>query len=204
MTRKGTFLITLGLSFALTLAAVSPAAAVSTLTGETLSGRSPRGNTPTCPAPTFNVRGTATDPYPGTFSETGSWEPRPLPALNFTAAFTITSDATTITGSKTNGTGFSLTCSLPAAEAQLTNASYTATIHTPNGNFHDEGQSAVHVTITPEGAATLTETFTSSLAQPVLIAPTTKNQCKNGGWKAFPQFRNQGKCVSSFQRQPQP
>jgi hypothetical protein len=37
----------------------------------------------------------------------------------------------------------------------------------------------------------------------VLIAPTSKDQCKNGGWKAFPQFKNQGECVSSFQRQPQ-
>jgi hypothetical protein len=27
-------------------------------------------------------------------------------------------------------------------------------------------------------------------------APTSKDQCKNGGWKAFPQFKNQGECVS--------
>jgi hypothetical protein len=26
--------------------------------------------------------------------------------------------------------------------------------------------------------------------------PTTKKQCKKGGWRAFPQFRNQGDCVS--------
>jgi hypothetical protein len=26
--------------------------------------------------------------------------------------------------------------------------------------------------------------------------PTAKDQCKNGGWRAFPQFRNQGQCVS--------
>jgi hypothetical protein len=58
------------------------------------------------------------------------------------------------------------------------------------------------VIITPEGAAMLTETFTSSLAQPVLIAPTTKDQCKNNGWKAFPQFKNQGQCVSFVERQP--
>jgi hypothetical protein len=26
--------------------------------------------------------------------------------------------------------------------------------------------------------------------------PTTKDQCKNGGWRNFPGFRNQGDCVS--------
>jgi hypothetical protein len=43
----------------------------------------------------------------------------------------------------------------------------------------------------------LGEGFTSSLDQPVLIAPTSKDQCKSGGWKAFPQFKTQGQCVSS-------
>jgi hypothetical protein len=27
-------------------------------------------------------------------------------------------------------------------------------------------------------------------------APTSKGQCKNGGWRNFPGFRNQGNCVS--------
>ncbi|HEX5729016.1 hypothetical protein, partial [Microbacterium sp.] len=26
--------------------------------------------------------------------------------------------------------------------------------------------------------------------------PTSRKQCKKGGWRAFPQFRNQGDCVS--------
>jgi len=30
-------------------------------------------------------------------------------------------------------------------------------------------------------------------AQPV---PTTKDQCKNGGWRSFGAFKNQGDCVS--------
>lgn len=37
------------------------------------------------------------------------------------------------------------------------------------------------------------ENFGSAGAPP---PPTTKNQCKHGGWKAFPQFKNQGDCVS--------
>ena len=26
--------------------------------------------------------------------------------------------------------------------------------------------------------------------------PISKDQCKNGGWRNFPQFKNQGDCVS--------
>ena len=33
-------------------------------------------------------------------------------------------------------------------------------------------------------------------------APTTKEQCKSGGWRAFPQFRNQGECVAFVERGP--
>ncbi len=28
------------------------------------------------------------------------------------------------------------------------------------------------------------------------LLPTSKDQCKNGGWRNFPQFKNQGDCVS--------
>jgi hypothetical protein len=41
----------------------------------------------------------------------------------------------------------------------------------------------------------LTESFTSSLAEPVLIVPTSKRQCKKRGWRDYPQFKNQGSCV---------
>jgi hypothetical protein len=26
--------------------------------------------------------------------------------------------------------------------------------------------------------------------------PTIKSQCKNGGWRNFPQFKNQGQCIA--------
>jgi hypothetical protein len=55
----------------------------------------------------------------------------------------------------------------------------------------------VSASVNELGAARLTESFTSSLAEPVLIAPTSKGQCKNGGWKSFgTAFKNQGDCVS--------
>jgi hypothetical protein len=34
--------------------------------------------------------------------------------------------------------------------------------------------------------------------------PTSKDQCKNGGWRNFPGFKNQGECVASVERRPQP
>jgi hypothetical protein len=195
--RKCRLMLSLGLVVALALA-VSPAtaSAVSTLTGETLSGSSSQGNSRACPTPTFSVSGTATGPYPGMFAESGTWS---LSSITFSATFTITSGTTTITGNKTRGPLYTLTCVPGAAagtSASMSRSPYTATIHTPNGNFHDEGTSAVTVTITESGAATLTESFTSSLAQPVLIAPTTKDQCRRGGWRDFPQFKSQGDCVS--------
>jgi hypothetical protein len=73
-------------------------------------------------------------------------------------------------------------------------APYTATIHTSNGNFHDEGTSTVFVSL-DLAAGVMTESFTSSLTAPVLIAPTSKDQCKKGGWRDYPQFKNQGSCV---------
>ena len=34
--------------------------------------------------------------------------------------------------------------------------------------------------------------------------PTTKEQCRNGGWRNFPGFRNQGQCVAFVERGPRP
>lgn len=94
------------------------------------------------------------------------------------------------------------------ASANLSAIAYTATINAPNGNFHDEGTSAVNADILGSisfnaGKATLQESFTSSLTAPVPVAPTSKDQCKNNGWKNFPQFKNQGECVSSVQSHSQ-
>jgi hypothetical protein len=34
------------------------------------------------------------------------------------------------------------------------------------------------------------------------VVPTSKDQCKNGGWRNFPQFKNQGDCVSFVAENP--
>ena len=197
--RKRPLFLGLGLAVALALA-VSPASgsAVSTLTGESFSGISSPGNPGACPSPTFSVSGTATGPYPGTFAESGTFAPGPS---SFSATFTTASGTTTISGSKAVGAGLSSSCGIFASIAQGP-VPYTATIHTSTGNYADQGSSDAGV-FTGSSGTSLIENFTSSLAQPVLIAPTSKDQCKNNGWKTFPQFKNQGQCVSSVQSQSQ-
>ena len=194
------------IALVLVVALPAAASAASTLTGETLIGSSGQGDDAACPA-SYSVSGTAiaSSPYPGPFQESGTWTDHPT--AHFSANFTITSGTTTITGSKSGtpgsgGVSGSIFCDSgtgTGANAALTGVPYTATIQTPNGNFHDEGVSTVTADIQFLGGATLGEVFTSSLTEPVLIAPTSKDQCKNGGWKAFPQFHNQGQCVSSVQ-----
>ena len=33
------------------------------------------------------------------------------------------------------------------------------------------------------------------------LLPTSKAQCKNGGWRNYPQFKNQGQCVAFVRQQ---
>ena len=44
------------------------------------------------------------------------------------------------------------------------------------------------------GGDQLTDGHAAIFDAPAL--PTSKDQCKNGGWRNFPQFKNQGDCVS--------
>jgi Bacterial Ig-like domain (group 1) len=129
---------------------------------------------------TYRTQGIATGPYPGVFTETGTITigPQELPPLasrgfhvgriqDFQATFRIESGATTITGTKTLGSGgiFDIfrplsrgACAefserdvplpsggtLPNASgsyrfANVTHARYDATIHSPLGTFRDSG-----------------------------------------------------------------
>jgi hypothetical protein len=188
--------IALGLGTVLPSAADASAPPPLTLTGVTLSGTSSSGNSPTCPTATYAVGGTATGAYPGTFVESGT-----LTMTQFSATFTITSGSMLVTGTK--AFPFSTCSPIPNGSfgIGLGAAPYTATIHTPSGNFHDEGVSALSLSMTGSAATLAHETYTSSLTQPVLIVPTHKDQCKDGGWKNYPQFKNQGQCVSFVEHQ---
>ena len=90
---------------------------------------------------------------------------------------------------------------------------YEAEIVTPSsGTLIDRGETDVHVeTILGLGAggsgglfenadvASFSETFFSDLARGVL--PTTKAQCKNGGYEQLG-FKNQGECLKAVQKPP--
>jgi hypothetical protein len=54
------------------------------------------------------------------------------------------------------------------------------------------------ITIAGAGLAavpTISSIVVPTAAQAASV-PTSKDQCKNGGWRNFPQFKNQGDCVS--------
>src|SRR6476659_4346004 len=57
----------------------------------------------------------------------------------------------------------------------------------------------VEVLIDIQGTADLSNITVNGVTEvPLVGPPTSKGQCKNGGWKAFnnPSFKNQGQCVS--------
>jgi hypothetical protein len=80
------------------------------------------------------------------------------------------------------------------------NAAGVAAFNAARGGFFSIGGSAVPLP-RPDQDLTL---FASSNAPPVgtqeltvtCSLPTTKEQCKNGGWRDFGVFKNQGDCVS--------
>jgi hypothetical protein len=62
----------------------------------------------------------------------------------------------------------------------------------------------VDVLIDVQGTADLshiTVNGTTEVPVPTVNGPTSKSQCKNGGWRTFtsPKFRNQGQCVSWYE-----
>jgi hypothetical protein len=49
----------------------------------------------------------------------------------------------------------------------------------------------------PPGGSQAKDTTGVPMVQITYLAvPTSKDQCKNGGWQDFSQFKNQGDCVS--------
>ena len=57
---------------------------------------------------------------------------------------------------------------------------------------------SVDVLIDVQGTADLSQITFNGQTQVPTVSPTSKAQCKHGGWKTFtsPSFRNQGQCVS--------
>jgi hypothetical protein len=129
------------------------------------------------------------------------------------ASFTLASASQCQGGSPrfnvvTNVKTFFLGCNnvTPTLNADGT-ATYTFTAATiaAGGNQVDVPTgtiSSVDVLIDVQGTADLSKiTFNGQTEVPVTGGPTSKAQCKHGGWKTFtsPSFKNQGQCVSWFE-----
>lgn len=164
---------------------------------------------------TYHVTGTATGPYPGTFVEdiTINAGPIPIPPDNtstltsFHSTFTITSAAGTVTGTKDltvggGGTAWCVESFFAAFDAPT--LTYSAAINTGGASYKDSGTaSARNASLPNNGTAIFDQTFSENFVTStgvVPIAPTSVDQCKNGGWKNYPQFKNQGECVAYVQR----
>ncbi len=173
-----------------------------TLTGEQLAAQGQAGGV-SCSSTggggsfSYTTSGTATGPYSGTFTETiGGTLTSDTTLGSLTATFTINSATGEVTGTKTWSGGAYSACYVNAGNFIITAAmNYRATIHTAAAAYTDQGTAQ---TSTEEigGSPSLLENFTSSQTQPTPSEPTSKQQCMNGGYKNYSQFKNQGQCVA--------
>jgi streptogramin lyase len=53
----------------------------------------------------------------------------------------------------------------------------------------------IQITAGPDGALWFTEEFGNQIGR-IAVVPTSKDHCKHGGWRDFPQFKNQGQCTA--------
>lgn len=165
----------------------------------------------------YVASGPATGPYPGTFTETGTFTIASGGDItSFTATFTIdspigapievsgTKSAQEVTGAVRCANNV-LGAEFLTVEAPVAQVSYEAEIVTPSsGTFTDRGTTTVAVEtikglgVEEEGllfnadVASFQEGYLSNLEQ---LLPTNEQQCKDGGYEQLG-FVNQGDCVS--------
>jgi hypothetical protein len=185
-----------------------------TLQGETLTGSASQTTATTCQLDlddsgeaTFTASGVAVGPYPGTFTETGTYSfgavvnPNGFGVVtSFHSTFAITSATGSVSGTK------DLAGPAPASFATCANLvwflttplEYQATITTTSGAFRDSG-TATATTATGTrfqlDAQAFAEDFLTSNGV-VPLGPQTKDDCKDGGYLNYG-FRNQGECIAA-------
>jgi hypothetical protein len=121
------------------------------LSGEVLTGTLPPSSS--CPSTdlAYSLSGTASGPYPGTFTEsgTGSWNSTST-KWTFTVKFTINSAVGKVTGTKTYSSGGAAGSCTPVGSGVYREffeliyspgLTYTAQIQTSSGTFTDQGVS---------------------------------------------------------------
>jgi hypothetical protein len=165
------------------------------------------------------------DPTPSTFitsfEEFGiivTYEAEVRVVTTYTESFEIVAnDGTVVTGTKSQVLPGALYCSDEALVtfvgismtehaieriSQQEALEYAATIHTPGGDYRDEGTSREQSVLFQIPAFnTFSEGFASSLATPIPPTAMDKDVCKDGSWQERSRsdgtrFKNQGDCVS--------
>lgn len=191
------------------------------LAGEVFTGtQGPEGAVGTCNSGsesgtfTYHAEGTATGPYPGTFVEDitvgaayrSPSLPESAPTMSsFYATFTITSGSTIITGTKelpqyAAGFAWCTGTSQPVFYGFFETAAlnYSATIKSNGTTYVDSGTAKARDAEFDGNRSATHKIFTEEFLTSNGVAPhepLTKEECKNGGWKVFPQeFKNEAKC----------
>jgi hypothetical protein len=126
----------------------------------------------------------------GTFTITRSGDLAPALSVNYT-----------IGGSATNGSDYA---SLSGSVVIAAGTASTTVVVTPVDDAADEVDQTVTLTLAPgagytigsSNSATITVADNDGTTPPPGTMPTSKDQCKKGGWLAFGVFKNQGDCVS--------
>ena len=209
--------VVVALSWAAAGVAAAQQVAPPVLTGESFHQDTPTLTSGTCTenesGGTFEASGIATGPYPGTFQETGSYlvihPSGHVISYDLTMSFTIDSPLGRVTGTK-HSTNFGSSCSPSPPDGSfafnttpdsfVSTDTYNAKILTASGAFTDTG--LFQAFLYPSDLGGFTERFESALAAPEHLLPTSKAQCKNGGWRNFPQFKNQGQCIAFVDHGP--
>ena len=187
------------------------AATASSLTGETfishnvggptLTGTCPDASTGTNGSYNLSVSGTAAGPFPGTFTESGSFTTSLTGhLLTFSSNFTIKDSAgtTTVTGTKSlSTTGVSeAPCDFAGVGGtEIDGSIYTTYRATITGAGQDSGNAKISFVDDAFGSVTPILFFSESFGS----TGGAQKQCKHGGWRSFGTlFKNQGDCVSFF------
>ena len=179
------------------------AATPSSLACETFTSQAVRGSTLTgrCTGNgnegsfNFSVSGTAAGPFPGTFTESGSFTTARSGFLSdFSSTFTITSTSGTVTGSKRLAGDTSNASCTPFGDGEFVSTSNLATTYTATINGAQLSRGTATVSI--EGlVGSEPPNFSENFASSGVVQLTSKAQCADGGWQSFG-FKNQGDCVS--------
>ena len=169
----------------------------STLTGtcpETFNGKSTNGSF------NFSVSGTTTGPFPGTFTESGSFTTSLSGRVNgFSSTFTIKNTAGTVTATGTKNFAAEsdsvVECAPGPGGTEVDGSVGTTYRATIPGVGQDTGTATV--SIDDFGFGQVPQLF--SFSEDFGSTGAVQKQCKDGGWKSFGTlFKNQGDCVSFF------